>query len=61
MSVLYLRLEAPEREGRAQNSAKRRAHVVTLEPRWPGVWQQARTMKSYAIATDFSYAPSHAL
>jgi hypothetical protein len=61
MSVLYLHFEAPEREGRAQKLGKSGAHVVTLEPRWPGFFEQAKKMKPYAIAIDFSYAPSHAL
>jgi hypothetical protein len=61
MSVLYLHFEAPEREGRAQKLGKSGAHIVTLEPRWPGFFEQAKKMKPYAIAIDFSYAPSHAL
>ena len=61
MSVLYLHFESPEREGRAVKLAKGGAHVVTLEPRWPGFFEQAKKMKPYAIAIDFSYAPSHAL
>jgi hypothetical protein len=61
MSVLYLHFESPEREGRAQKLGKGGAHVVTLEPRWPGFFEQAKKMKPYAIAIDFSYAPSHAL
>lgn len=61
MSVLYLHFEAPEREGRAQKLGKSGAHVVTLEPRWPGFFEQAKKMKPYAIAIDFSHAPSHAL
>jgi len=31
------------------------------EPRWPGFFEQAKKEKPYAIAVDFSYAPSHAL
>jgi hypothetical protein len=61
MSVLYLHFEAPERDGRAQKLGKGGAHVVTLEPRWPGFFEQAKKMKPYAIAIDFSHAPSHAL
>jgi hypothetical protein len=61
MSVLYLHFESPEREGRAQKLGRSGAHVVTLEPRWPGFFEQAKKMKPYAIAIDFSYAPSHAL
>ncbi len=61
MSVLYLHFESPEREGRAQKLGKSGAHVVTLEPRWPGFFEQAKKLKPYAIAIDFSYAPSHAL
>lgn len=61
MSVLYLHFEAPEREGRAQKLAKSGAHIIVSELRWPGFFEQAKKMKPYAIAIDFSYAPSHAL
>lgn len=61
MSVLYLHFESPEREGRAQKLGKSGAHIVTLEPRWPGFFEHAKKMKPYAIAIDFSHAPSHAL
>lgn len=61
MSVLYLHFEAPERDGRVQKLAKSGAHVIVSEPRWPGFFEQAKKEKPYAIAVDFSYAPSHAL
>ncbi|MGH9399328.1 MAG: hypothetical protein ACRD00_03095 [Thermoanaerobaculia bacterium] len=61
MSVLYLHFESPEREGRANKLAKSGAHIIVSEPRWPGFFEQAKKMKPYAIAIDFSYAPSHAL
>src|SRR5262249_16538798 len=61
MSVLYLHFEAPERGSRAQKLAKSGAHVVLSEPRWPGFFELAKKEKPYAIAIDFSYAPSHAL
>jgi hypothetical protein len=34
---------------------------VLSEPRWPGFFELAKKEKPYAIAVDFSYAPSHAL
>jgi hypothetical protein len=61
MSVLYLHFEAPERDGRVQKIAKSGAHIIVSEPRWPGFFEQAKKEKPYAIAVDFSYAPSHAL
>lgn len=61
MSVLYLHFEAPERHGRAQKLARSGAHIVLSEPRWPGFFELAKKEKPYAIAIDFSYAPSHAL
>ena len=61
MSVLYLHYQSPEREGRVQTLAKSGAHVVVSEPRWPGFFEHAKKEKPYAIAIDFTYAPSHAL
>ena len=61
MSVLYLHFDSPEREGRAHKLARSGAHIIVSEPRWPGFFEQAKKMKPYAIAVDFSYAPSHAL
>src|SRR5215470_16631761 len=61
MSVLYLHYNAAERGGRAQKLARSGAHVVLSEPRWPGFFELAKKEKPYAIAIDFSYAPSHAL
>ena len=61
MSVLYLHFEAPERHGRVQKLARSGAHIVLTEPRWPGFFELAKREKPYAIAIDFSYAPSHAL
>src|SRR6266567_8450306 len=61
MSVLYLHFEAPERHGRVQKLARSGAHIVLTEPRWPGFFELAKKEKPYAIAIDFSHAPSHAL
>lgn len=61
MSVLYLHFDAAERDGRVQKLAKSGAHIIVSEPRWPGFFEQAKKEKPYAIAVDFSYAPSHAL
>jgi hypothetical protein len=61
MSVLYLHFEASERDGRVQKLARSGAHIIVSEPRWPGFFEQAKREKPYAIAVDFSYAPSHAL
>jgi hypothetical protein len=61
MSVLYLHFESAERNGRVQKVAKSGAHVIVSEPRWPGFFELAKKEKPYAIAVDFSYAPSHAL
>lgn len=61
MSVLYLHFEAPERDGRIQKLARSGAHIVVAEPRWPGFFELAKKEKPYAIAVDFSHAPSHAL
>jgi hypothetical protein len=61
MSVLYLHFESPERDGRVQKLARSGAHIIVSEPRWPGFFEQAKKEKPYAIAVDFSHAPSHAL
>ena len=34
---------------------------MVTEPRWPEFFELAKKEKPYAIAVDFSYAPSHAL
>ena len=44
-----------------RSSQKSGAHVVVAEPRWPGFFELAKREKPYAIAIDFSHAPSHAL
>jgi hypothetical protein len=61
MSVLYLHFESDERPSRVQKLARSGAHVVVTEPRWPGFFELAKKEKPYAIAVDFSAAPSHAL
>lgn len=61
MSVLYLHYNAAERGGRIQKLARSGAHIVVTEPRWPEFFELAKKEKPYAIAVDFSYAPSHAL
>ncbi len=61
MSVLYLHFENQERTSRVQQLARSGAHVVVAEPRWPGFFELAKKEKPYAIAIDFSQAPSHAL
>ncbi len=61
MSVLYLHFESQERYSRVQRLAKSGAHIHVSEPRWPGFFELAKKEKPYAIAVDFSYAPSHAL
>jgi len=61
MSVLYLAFETDERQGRLQKLQKSGAHIVVSEPRWPGFFELAKREKPYAIAIDFSQAPSHAL
>jgi hypothetical protein len=61
MSVLYLHFQNAERNGRVQKLAKSGAHIVVTEPRWPGFFELAKKEKPYAIAVDFSSAPSHAL
>ena len=61
MSVLYLHFQTGERNGRVQKLAKSGAHIVVSEPKWPGFFELAKKEKPYAIAIDFSHAPSHAL
>ena len=61
MSVLYLAFETNERANRLQKLQKSGAHIVVSEPRWPGFFELAKREKPYAIAIDFSQAPSHAL
>lgn len=61
MSVLYLHFESGEREARVQKLAKSGAQILVSEPHWPGFFEIAKKEKPYAIAIDFSYAPSHAL
>ena len=58
MSLLYLHFETPDRAGRVQKLAK---SVVVAEPRWPGFHEVAKKEKPFAIAIDFSLAPSHIL
>jgi len=61
MSVLFLQYESDDRASRAQKLGKSGAHIVTAEPRWPLFFELAKKEKPYAIAIDFSSAPSHAL
>jgi hypothetical protein len=61
MSVLYLHFETDERAARLAKLQKSGAHVVVAEPRWPGFFELAKREKPYAIAIDFSHAPSHSL
>jgi hypothetical protein len=61
MSVLYLAFETDERHNRLAKLQKSGAHIVVAEPRWPGFFELAKREKPYAIAIDFSGAPSHAL
>jgi hypothetical protein len=61
MSVLYLAFETNERASRLLKLQKSGAHIVVSEPRWPGFFELAKREKPYAIAIDFSQAPSHAL
>ncbi|HEX5855699.1 MAG TPA: hypothetical protein VFZ57_08765 [Thermoanaerobaculia bacterium] len=44
-----------------QKLARTGAHVVASEPRWPAFFELAKKEKPYAIAIDFSQAPSHSL
>jgi hypothetical protein len=61
MSLLYLHFEGPERDSRLQKLTRSGARVVVTEPRWPGFHEVAKKEKPYAIAIDFSLAPSHSL
>jgi len=61
MSVLYLHFAGPERDARVQKLAKSGAHVLVSEPHWPRFFELAKKERPYAIAIDFSKAPSHAL
>ncbi|HEY7112789.1 MAG TPA: hypothetical protein VIA45_07640 [Thermoanaerobaculia bacterium] len=61
MSLLYLHFDSPERAGRVQKLSKSGARVVVAEPRWPGFHEVAKKEKPFAIAIDFSFAPSHIL
>jgi hypothetical protein len=61
MSVLYLHFDSPERDARFQKLARSGARVVVTEPRWPGFHEVAKKEKPFAIAIDFSLAPSHCL
>jgi hypothetical protein len=61
MSVLYLHFDNDDRPSRLARLQKSGAHVVVSEPRWPGFFELAKREKPYAIALDFSQAPSHSL
>ena len=61
MSVLYLHFETNERPNRLAKLQKSGAHIVVAEPRWPSFFELAKREKPYALAIDFSHAPSHAL
>ena len=61
MSVLYLHFETDQRPGRLAKLQKSGAHIVVAEPRWPSFFELAKREKPYAVAIDFSQAPSHAL
>jgi hypothetical protein len=61
MSVLYLEYESGERTKRVAGFAKSGAHVVVSAPIWPTFYELAKREKPYAIAIDFSQAPSHVL
>ena len=61
MSVLYLHFDNDDRNSRLARLQKSGAHVVVAEPRWPGFFELAKREKPYAIALDFSQAPSHSL
>ena len=61
MSVLYLHFETNERASRLAKLQKSGAHIVVAEPRWPSFFELAKREKPYALAIDFSHAPSHAL
>jgi hypothetical protein len=61
MSVLYLHFDNSDRPSRLTRIQKSGVHVVVAEPRWPGFFELAKREKPYAIAIDFSEAPSHSL
>ncbi len=61
MSVLYLQFESGDRNTRVQKLGKSGAHIVPVEPRWPIFFELAKREKPYAIAIDFSQAPTHCL
>ena len=61
MSVIYLHFDNDDRNSRLARLQKSGAHVVVAEPRWPGFFELAKREKPYAIAIDFSQAPSHSL
>ncbi len=61
MSVLYLQFDGGDRNTRVQKLGKSGAHVVPVEPRWPAFFEMAKREKPYAIAIDFSQAPTHCL
>ena len=61
MSVLYLHFETEQRVNRLLKLQKSGAHIVVAEPRWPSFFELAKREKPYAVAIDFSQAPSHAL
>ncbi|MDQ2870115.1 MAG: hypothetical protein M3S32_05190 [Acidobacteriota bacterium] len=61
MSVLYLQFDGGDRNTRIQKLGKSGAHVVPVEPRWPAFFEMAKREKPYAIAIDFSQAPTHCL
>jgi len=61
VSVLYLHFESPERDTRVQKLQRSGARILVTEPRWPNFFELAKREKPYAIAVDFTHAPSHAL
>ena len=61
MSILYLHFDDSERPARVAKLEKSGARVLVTEPHWPGYFEIAKKEKPYAIAIDFSKAPSHAL
>lgn len=61
MSVLYLQFDGGDRAARVQRLGRSGAHIVAVEPRWPTFFELAKKEKPYAIAIDFSQAPSHSL
>jgi len=61
MSILYLHFNDSDRPARVAKLEKSGARVLVAEPNWPGFFEVAKKEKPYAIAIDFSRAPSHAL